>query len=164
MEGPAITIIIVIIIGVILAVIVIASLLHAPAATKSTTTLSNISPTTTLVPVVVNFYTVNLEYVYTGPAKVNNVTCGYRTYEYTSSQSDRLNGSETFYLQYSESSSGCPMSIYNVTVDTPGFAISSTVPYLPLSIPVSSTAQLQLNMRTPQQNFYGPLSITIYYN
>ena len=162
MEGSAIIVVIVIIIGIILAVIAISSFLH-PSSKSATTTTTGAQGSTTTVPTTVNFYNTNVKYIYTGGISYNGNNCTYSSYEYTSGQAGIVNGSTEFYLSYQESSTVCPMVIYNVTVTTPGFTLVGTVPQLPFNIPASSSALIQLNIRSPEQNFYGPLSVTIYY-
>lgn len=119
---------------------------------------------TTSIPAVVQFYAVNVQYVYTGPLSINGTNCTYSSYTYIdNSQGQTLNGSQTFVLTYQPSSTICPMTITNIESNTGGFGLLSTVPAMPLYLPPNSQAQLQINMRAPNINFYGPITITIDY-
>ncbi len=167
MEGSSIISVIIIIIIAIIVLVSFSIILH-PGAKKpvavSNSTLVNTTVITTSVPAVVTFYDVNLQWVYSGPSEINNTQCGYTTYSYIDGSSETLNGSQLFYLMYQPSSGYCPMSITGITINTPGFALLSTTPALPMNLPPNSQEQLQLNLKAPPSNFYGPLTITIHYN
>ncbi len=164
MESSAIMIIIVVVIGVIIAVVALGSLGHSPnSATTTVTQLNGSAASTTSVHAIVSFYNVDVKYVYTGPASKNGVNCSYNSYAYIDGQSQTINSSSVFYLQFQESSDQCAEQVYNVTVNTPGFALMSTVPQLPINLPPNSQVKLQLDMRASPQAFYGPLSVTIYF-
>jgi hypothetical protein len=166
MEKGAIIAVVVAVIAAIGLVYYLGTLGHQ--SSKGTTTIytgpHSTVPVTTTIPAVVQFYDINVQYVFQGSQIQNGVNCTYASYTYVDgSQSKILNGSQIFYLNYPISSTMCPMTVKGVTVNTPGFAVMSTVPNLPLSLPPNSQAMLQINMRAPNVNFYGPLTITIYY-
>lgn len=132
-------------------------------ATTYTGALSTVAGTTSI-PAVVQFYDINLQYDFSGAEIQNGVNCTYTSYAYIDgSQNQIVNGSETFYLHYQISSTMCPMTITGIGINTTGFSLVSTVPTLPLTIPKNSQAQLQLQLKAPNVNFYGPLSVVIYY-
>ena len=56
------------------------------------------------------------------------------------------------------------MTIQNITINTAGFALINVIPSLPYGLPPSSNARIQLDIRSPNFNFYGPLTITITYH
>ena len=103
---------------------------------------------------------VNVQHVYTGPSEINKVNC-YNSYTTVDQVKKILNGSQEFYLYFTPSTNDCPETFRNVTSNTPGFVVVSTNPELPFTIPKQSTFELQVEIRTPSVNFYGPLTITI---
>lgn len=171
MVQPFQIILIVVIIAVIALLIILwpkstahtATPLTPPSSAPNSTTIP--STTATQAPAAkVQFYDVNVQYVYTGPSSVNNTQCYESTHTYIVGDSATLNGSETFDLQFQPGSGQCPLRVINVSSDTPGFTVLSTTPGLPFSLPPSSNFQLQVNMEAPGVSFYGPLTITIYMN
>ncbi len=95
---------------------------------------------------------------------MNNTSCYENTHTDIVGDSATLNGSEVFDLQFQPNSNQCPLTVINVSSDTPGFTVLSTIPGLPFKLPPSSNFQLQVNMEAPGVSFYGPLTITIYMN
>lgn len=126
-------------------------------------TASTAASTTTLLPAVVNYTAINIEYWYDGPSSIpTNITCTYSNYTTIDSQSQILNGSASFVVVLNPSTSGCPLTWDAASAITPGFSVTSVVPSLPYTLPPNSTAQIQLTMKTPDYNFDGPLTIAIY--
>ncbi len=166
MERGAIIAVIIAVLAAIGLVYYLGTMGHAPKG--GTTTYSggfSTVPVTSLTPAAVQFYAINVQYIYQGPQYKGGINCSYNSYTYVDTgQNQVLNGSQSFYLSYPISSTACPMTITSVAVNTSGFAFLGTVPTLPLTIPKNSQAQLQFNLRTPSVNFYGPLTITIFYS
>lgn len=160
----------VLVVGIILIIYAFTTIFHsgAQAPSKSTSTPASTSGAATATappppPAVVTFYDVNVQYAYYGPVSKNGINCSYTTYTYIDSQSLTLNGSQPFNLQFQPGSGQCPFTITSVVVNTPGFAVTSTTPGTPFTLPPNSQYQLQVNMRAPSTSFYGPLTITINY-
>ena len=128
---------------------------------SSTTTAPANTITTTTANVIVQFYTVNVQYIYNGPGNKNGINCSYTSSTQQNYNSQTLNGSQKFVLQFNPSSGQCPLTFYSASVNTPGFTLSSTIPSMPITIPAYSNLALQLNMVTPSTSFYGPLTVTI---
>ncbi len=119
--------------------------------------------TTTITPASVEFYAINYQYVYNGPASVGGSSCSYSSYTTVDSQTEILNGSQAFDLVLTPSSSQCPMKIESINSSTEGFRFATSDPGLPFYLPPYSNADLQVTMIAPSTNFYGPLTVTIYY-
>lgn len=158
-------------IGVIFLLFSMFSSKGAPKTTTKTTTTVSSSPsglttvtTVTTIPAVVQFYNVNVQWVYSGPKNKSGQQCYYTSHTYIDGQYATINGSAVFHLRFQPSSSQCAMTISSIEANTPGFSVADTIPGLPFSLPPGSTAQLQVNMLSPDSNFYGPLTITINYN
>lgn len=110
----------------------------------------------------VDFYDVNVQYVYSGPSTNGSISCAYSSYSYIDSQSLTINGSKLFALRFQPTTTNCPLEITGVNVDTPGFSLIATDPSMPIFIPPRSQIQMQFNIETPETSYYGPLTITIY--
>ncbi|MDE1822751.1 MAG: hypothetical protein KGI00_01735 [Candidatus Micrarchaeota archaeon] len=112
----------------------------------------------------VSFYSLNVQYVYSGPPTKNGVQCSYNSYTYVdTSQVQSMNGLAAFYLNLQPSSNDCGLTITNITNYTAGFRVTSVEPTLPIDLPPNSQILLQINMRAPGRSFYGPLTITVHY-
>ncbi len=139
---------------------------HSTTATTTLTTGSQAAgattgPTTTVTPAKVEFYAINYQWVYSGPATIaGGYNCGYQTHTTVFSQTTILNGSQDFYVLISPFTSACPLQINSINVSG-GFSVKSTIPSLPFSLPTYSQADIQLNMQAPATNYYGPITITI---
>ena len=164
---------IVIIIGIVAAIFVVFFFLPgSKSSSKSTTTLPTMvspgqttGPTTTIVPATVDINAVNVEYAYSGPSQKNGQTCSYQSRTYIDSSDARIvNGSQYFYIKLQPSSGNCAEQFTNVTTSTAGFRVVSVLPQLPYVLPPSSQAEIQIEIETPDVNFYGPLSITLNYD
>jgi hypothetical protein len=53
-------------------------------------------------------------------------------------------------------------SITDVTVGTPGFAISSVQPQLPIAFSTGSSKQITITLDAPQTSYCGPIELTLY--
>lgn len=128
---------------------------------NSSSVSSNAISTT---PATVEFYAVNIQYVYTGPDEVNGIGCGLYTHTIYEEEKEVLNGSQDFYMDFYPSTNYCPVTVRNVTSDTPGFVVLNTEPQVPINLPGESIIEMQVNFRAPDVNYYGPLTITIGYS
>ncbi len=136
---------------------------HATAYVPAAGPSAGSEATTTVTPASVEFYAINYQYVYNGPASVGGSSCSYSSYTTVDSQTEILNGSQAFDLVLTPSSSQCPMKIESVNSSTAGFRFATSDPGLPFYLPPYSNADLQVTMIAPNTNFYGPLTVTIYY-
>ncbi|MDE1860593.1 MAG: hypothetical protein KGH72_02635 [Candidatus Micrarchaeota archaeon] len=126
-----------------------------PGPTNSTGTTS-VATTASTTTAIVNYYAINLEYVYTGPG-----SCNYQSRTQVAYASNVLAGGEEFNYLLQPQSAGCDLTISSVKIETPGFTITSTTPSLPLKLPPYSTADIQINMVAPNEDFLGPLTIQV---
>jgi hypothetical protein len=120
--------------------------------------------TTTIVPAKVEFYGINYQWVYSGPASQDGNSCGYSSYTNFVSQTMTLNGSQGFDLVINPSTSSCGFTITSISATTSGFEVTSLEPTLPFDMPANSNAEMQINMVAPDVDYYGPLTLTIQYN
>lgn len=130
----------------------------------STVSGNKSAPTTTIFPAHIDFYAINYQYVYSGPASKNGQYCNYQSKTSVTQQSEALNGSQAFFLVINPSSGQCSFDITDINSSTPGFNVTSTEPQVPFYLPPYSNVDIQLNIVAPDANYYGPLTITIHYS
>ena len=131
-----------------------------------------------------NITAIDLQWYYSGPVNVSGNTCGGAYFE--TIPSDLYYSSFTWYGGRSgggvsppprstynsvenitlgtlfTSGKGCIVTVTNVVVTTPGFNIVSFIPSIPSTIQSNSSEQIIFELKPPNHNFNGPISIDFY--
>ena len=167
-----------IIVAIIIVVAVIAYFLltsRGSAAQKTTTIVGPVNGTTSMtVPPYVTTYNsvksnnmtnitgVNIKVDYTGPAQQNGAACSRISTASAQSSKGRFNANANFSYYFYMYSTTCNFTITSVGIDNNGFKILYVQPTLPYLLPSYSNIQMSVGVKSPNYNFTGPLSITVY--
>ncbi len=109
-----------------------------------------------------NITGVNIKTIYSGPAVKGGVSCLDMSRAYTLPNRWRLGPNANFSFYFTVYSQYCNVTITQMSVDNNGFSVIDVQPPLPYLLPADSQIQVADKLKTPNYNFTGPLSITVY--
>ncbi|MDE1871321.1 MAG: NUDIX domain-containing protein [Candidatus Micrarchaeota archaeon] len=126
------------------------------------TTTVNTSTTTILPPppATITIDNINAFYNYSGPSYEGSQFCGQAARSEVLYAKRIFTGNTMFYMNQTVYSYGCNLTITRIYSTTPGFVVNKTVPALPLHLPPGSTQYIEIQLRTPNSTFVGPMSVT----
>gem|GEM_PF-750909 len=134
--------------------------LAAPKTTATTIVPTTVTTTIVQVPLPPNIDINNIDFLYnyTGPSQINNTYCDVPTRELVFGY-NRFISTSSFLMNTTFANGGCPETITNIQITTPGFHVVSVTPQLPIQLPADSQVYVQFKVTSPTGNFIGPISL-----